>query len=73
LRAASSAEPAVPNNLVDFHDQKQVTIRHKHRCGCGTVSAPTAYFDQMIAEPVQPFTLSPGGAAVYQLGPFGKG
>ncbi len=36
-----------------------------------TGNAPTAYLDQMIAEPFEPFTFSPAGAAVYQLGPFG--
>ena len=25
----------------------------------------------MLAEPFEPFTFSPAGAAVYQLGPFG--
>jgi hypothetical protein len=29
------------------------------------------YLDQMLAEPFEPFTFSPAGAAVYQLGPFG--
>jgi hypothetical protein len=33
--------------------------------------APTAYLDKMLAEPFEPFTFSPAGAAVYQLGPFG--
>ena len=33
--------------------------------------APKAYLDQMMAEPFKPFTFSPAGAAVYQLGPFG--
>ncbi len=33
--------------------------------------APTAYLDQMLAEPFAPFTFSPAGAAIYQLGPFG--
>jgi hypothetical protein len=33
--------------------------------------APKAYLDQMVAEPFEPFTFSPAGAAVYQLGPFG--
>ena len=33
--------------------------------------APTAYLDSMLAEPFKPFTFSPAGAAVYQLGPFG--
>jgi hypothetical protein len=29
------------------------------------------YLDQMLAEPFKPFTFSPAGAAVYQLGQFG--
>ena len=33
--------------------------------------APKEYLDQMLAEPFKPFTFSPAGAAVYQLGPFG--
>jgi hypothetical protein len=34
--------------------------------------APTAYLDQMLAEPFKTFTFSAAGAAVYQLGPFGS-
>jgi hypothetical protein len=33
--------------------------------------APKEYLDKMLAEPFEPFTFSPSGAAVYQLGPFG--
>ncbi len=33
--------------------------------------APKDYLDRMLAEPFEPFTFSPSGAAVYQLGPFG--
>jgi phosphoglycolate phosphatase-like HAD superfamily hydrolase len=33
--------------------------------------APKDYLDKMLAEPFPPFTFSPVGAAVYQLGPFG--
>ena len=36
-----------------------------------TGNAPTAYLDQMIAEPFESFTFSPAGVAMYQLGPFG--
>jgi hypothetical protein len=32
--------------------------------------APKEYLDGMLAEPFETFTLSPAGAAVYQLGPF---
>ena len=33
--------------------------------------ASREYLDEMLAEPFEPFTFSPAGAAVYQLGPFG--
>jgi len=33
--------------------------------------APRDYLDKMLAEPFEPFTFSPAGAAVFQLGPFG--
>ncbi len=33
--------------------------------------APREYLDKMLAEPFEPFTFSPAGAAVYQLGQFG--
>lgn len=33
--------------------------------------APAAYLDEMLAEPFKPFTFSPVGASVYQLGTFG--
>jgi hypothetical protein len=32
---------------------------------------PRDYLDKMLAEPFEPFTFSPAGAAVYQLGQFG--
>ena len=36
-----------------------------------TGAAPRDYLDKMLAEPFAPFTFSPEGAAVCQLGPFG--
>jgi len=33
--------------------------------------ATREYLDKMLGEPFEPFTFSPAGAAVYQLGPFG--
>jgi hypothetical protein len=36
-----------------------------------TGAAPTEYLEKMLGEPFEPFTFSPAGAAVYQLGPFG--
>ena len=36
-----------------------------------TGTAPNAYLDEMLKEDFKPFTFSPSGAAIYQLGPFG--
>ena len=33
--------------------------------------ASREYLDKMLAEPFEPFSFSPAGAAVYQLGQFG--
>ncbi len=33
--------------------------------------APKDYLEKMLAEPFEPFTFSPAGAAVFQLGPYG--
>ncbi len=33
--------------------------------------APRTYLDKLLAEPFEPFTFSPAGAAVFQLGQFG--
>jgi len=33
--------------------------------------APKDYLDKMLTEPFEPFTFSPAGAAVFQLGPYG--
>jgi hypothetical protein len=33
--------------------------------------ASREYLDNMLTEPFEPFTFSPAGAALYQLGPFG--
>jgi hypothetical protein len=36
-----------------------------------TGTGPLADLDKLLAEPFTPFTFSPAGAAVYQLGPYG--
>jgi hypothetical protein len=36
-----------------------------------TGTAPRADLDKLLAEPFAPFTFSPAGAAIYQLGPYG--
>jgi hypothetical protein len=48
----------------------QQTGEHFHP-HVSTGVAPKDYLDTMLAEPFEPFTFSPAGAAVYQLGPFG--
>jgi hypothetical protein len=50
---------------------EQVAAGAKFNPHVSTGNAPTPYLDQMVAEPFEPFTFSPAGAAVYQLGPFG--
>ena len=50
---------------------EQVAAGAKFNPHVSTGNAPTTYLDQMVAEPFEPFTFSPAGAAVYQLGPFG--
>ncbi len=50
---------------------EQIGAGAKFNPHVSTGNAPTAYLDQMNAEPFEPFTFSPAGAAVYQLGPFG--
>lgn len=65
-------EPAINPAVIDYvagfvprstgdHFKPHVTI------GIG----PLDYLDRMLAEPFEPFTFSPAGAAIYQLGNFG--
>lgn len=48
---------------------KQTGEHYKPHVSTGV--APKAYLDKMVAEPFKPFTFSPVGVAIYQLGPFG--
>jgi hypothetical protein len=47
---------------------KSPPSKHPH---VSTGLAPRTYLDKLLAEPFVPFTFSPAGAAVYQLGQFG--
>ena len=50
----------VPNNSADrFNPHVSVGV------------GPRSYLDKLLAEPFEPFTFSPAGAAVFQLGQFG--
>ncbi len=64
--------PAIDAALIGYvatFDPKMSGANYNPHVSSGV--APTAYLDQMLAEPFENFTFSPAGAAVYQLGPFG--
>ena len=64
--------PAFDAAIIDYVSKfEQIGAGEQFNPHVSTGNAPTAYLDQMIAEPFEPFTFSPAGAAVYQLGPFG--
>lgn len=65
-------DPALDAVIIDYVSAfvpKQTGERFNPHVSTGV--APLEYLDQMLAEPFAPFTFSPAGAAVYQLGPFG--
>ncbi len=69
---AAHDNPAVDAALIDYVSKfEQIGAGEHFNPHVSTGNAPTAYLDQMMAEPFEPFTFSPAGAAVYQLGPFG--
>jgi len=64
--------PAIDAALIGYvatFDPKMSGANYNPHVSTGV--APREYLDQMLAEPFEPFTFSPAGAAVYQLGPFG--
>jgi hypothetical protein len=64
--------PAIDAAIIDYVSKfEQIGAGERFNPHVSTGNAPTAYLDQMIAEPFASFTFSPAGAAVYQLGPFG--
>jgi hypothetical protein len=69
---ASHGDPAMDGALIGYVAGFVRNYAGQHfNPHVSTGAAPRAYLDKMIAEPVEPFTFSPAGAAVYQLGPFG--
>ncbi len=69
---AGHDNPAMDIGLIQYVSTfEKIGAGAKFNPHVSTGTAPTAYLDQMIAEPFEPFTFSPAGAAVYQLGPFG--
>ncbi len=70
--AAPHEDPAIDAALIQYVSTFAQKATGEHfNPHVSTGNAPTAYLDQMIAEPFETFTFSPAGAAVYQLGPFG--
>jgi len=64
--------PAIDAAIIQYVGTfEQVGAGEKFNPHVSTGNGPTAYLDQMVAEPFENFTFSPAGAAVFQLGPFG--
>ncbi len=64
--------PALDAALIGYVSTfEQIAAGEQFNPHVSTGAAPTAYLDQMVAEPFESFTFSPAGAAIYQLGPFG--
>jgi hypothetical protein len=69
---AGHDNPAMDAGLIGYVSTfEQIGAGAKFNPHVSTGNASTAYLDKIIAEPFEPFTFSPAGAAVYQLGPFG--
>jgi hypothetical protein len=69
---AKHDDPALDSVLIDYVSTfvpKQSGEHFNPHVSTGV--APKGYLDDMLAEPFEPFTFSPAGAAVYQLGPYG--
>ncbi|RUO97401.1 HAD family hydrolase [Hyphomicrobium sp.] len=69
---ASHADSAIDAAIIDYVSTFVPKLSGENfNPHVSTGVAPRTYLDKMIAEPFQPFTFSPAGAAVYQLGAFG--
>jgi phosphoserine phosphatase len=69
---AGHDNPAIDAAIIQYVSTfEQIGAGEKFNPHVSTGTAPTDYLDKMDAEPFEPFTFSPAGAAVYQLGPFG--
>jgi phosphoglycolate phosphatase-like HAD superfamily hydrolase len=65
-------DPAIDAAIIDYVSTFEPKMSGENfNPHVSTGVAPRDYLDQMLAEPFEPFTFSPAGAAVYQLGPFG--
>jgi phosphoserine phosphatase len=70
--ATSHNDPALDTALIQYVSAFVPKYSGEHfNPHVSTGVAPREYLDKMLAEPFEPFTFSPAGAAVYQLGAFG--
>jgi hypothetical protein len=69
---APHEDPAIDAGIIDYMSTFVPKMSGENfNPHVSTGVAPRAYLDRMVAEPFEPFTFSPAGAAAYQLGPFG--
>jgi len=69
---ASQNDPTLDSALIDYVSTYVPKMSGAHfNPHVSTGVAPREYLDKMLAEPFEPFSFSPAGAAVYQLGPYG--
>ena len=69
---AGHENPAMDAMMIDYVSTfVQKAAGEKFNPHVSTGSAPLADLEKLLAEPFEPFTFSPAGAAIYQLGPFG--
>jgi hypothetical protein len=69
---AKHEDPATDAGLIDYVSTFVPKMTGEHFSPHVSIGvAPREYLDEMVTEPFEPFTFSPAGAAVYQLGPYG--
>ena len=69
---APQDDPASDAALIDYVSTFVPKMSGDHfNPHVSTGVAPKEYLDKMLTEPFEPFTFSPAGAAIYQLGPYG--
>jgi phosphoglycolate phosphatase-like HAD superfamily hydrolase len=65
-------DPAIDSAIIQYVATFVPNMSGEHyNPHVSTGVAPKEYLDKMLAEPFEPFTFSPAGAAIYQLGPYG--
>jgi phosphoserine phosphatase len=69
---AGHGNPAIDAMMIDYVSTfVEKAAGEKFNPHVSTGNAPLGDLDKLLAEPFTPFTFSPAGAAVYQLGPYG--